>query len=115
MVIAMWGKNAASPVHALHFGFGVGAVLAPQIARPFLAERNVVSQNSAEFSTNISAVEDPVAYITSTPVTTKAPAPTDLPGLHSRIEIPYTISASLSFLFFLIFLGFYVKGCKRRN
>ena len=33
MVMHLWGDDAASPMNSLHFGFGLGALLAPQIAR----------------------------------------------------------------------------------
>ena len=38
MCIAMWREKSSSPLHLLHFGFGIGAVLAPQLARPFIGE-----------------------------------------------------------------------------
>ena len=36
IILRLWGTKAAPPTHALHFGFGVGALIVPQIARPFL-------------------------------------------------------------------------------
>ena len=36
MVMHLWGVKATANIHALHFGFGFGALLAPQIAEPFL-------------------------------------------------------------------------------
>ena len=36
MVMHLWGTQATSHMHSLHFGFGFGALLAPQIAKPFL-------------------------------------------------------------------------------
>ena len=36
IILRLWGTKAAPPTHALHFGFGVGALIIPQIARPFL-------------------------------------------------------------------------------
>ena len=38
MVMHLWGVKATSHMHSLHFGFGFGALLAPQIAKPFLGE-----------------------------------------------------------------------------
>ena len=37
MVMDLWGERAAGPMHSLHFAFGVGAMIAPQIAKPFLS------------------------------------------------------------------------------
>ena len=38
-MLKIWGGERASvPVHALHFAFGVGAMIVPQITRPFLPE-----------------------------------------------------------------------------
>lgn len=37
VLIQLWDKKATGPLHLLHFGFGMGSVLAPQIANPFLA------------------------------------------------------------------------------
>ncbi|KAK3577971.1 hypothetical protein CHS0354_008914 [Potamilus streckersoni] len=36
-VLQMWEEKAAPPLHAIHMGFGVGALLAPLLANPFLA------------------------------------------------------------------------------
>ena len=36
LIIKIWGKDAAPPTHAIHFSFGVGALIVPQIARLFL-------------------------------------------------------------------------------
>ncbi|KAL3883298.1 hypothetical protein ACJMK2_029580 [Sinanodonta woodiana] len=36
-VLLMWEEKAAPPLHAIHMGFGVGAILAPLVANPFLA------------------------------------------------------------------------------
>ena len=38
LVIRMWLGSAAVPVHAIHLAFDVGALIAPQIVRPFLGE-----------------------------------------------------------------------------
>ena len=112
MVLAMWGKDAASPVHALHFGFGMGAVLAPQLARPFIAERNFDDQKAVTGSSNSSITPTGTPFEVSSYPEQK---PTKLPGIESTIEIPYAISAVYSFIFCLLFLGFYIKGHKRRK
>ncbi len=36
-MLHFWGEKAAVPNHSLHFSYGIGALLAPQIVRPFLS------------------------------------------------------------------------------
>lgn len=45
MVLHLWGESSGPPMYALHFGFGLGAVLAPQIARPFLGDYSSHNQS----------------------------------------------------------------------
>ncbi|KAL4233504.1 ribosome-binding protein [Mactra antiquata] len=37
IIIELWKDKAPSPMHATHMGFGIGALIAPLIANPFLA------------------------------------------------------------------------------
>ena len=46
-MLRLWGKKAAPPTHALHFGFGVGALIVPQIARPFLPHEDTLHEISS--------------------------------------------------------------------
>ncbi|XP_052076819.1 sodium-dependent glucose transporter 1B-like [Mytilus californianus] len=45
VLIQLWDEKATGPLHLLHFGFGMGSVLAPQIANPFLAVLAPSSKN----------------------------------------------------------------------
>ena len=39
LILKLWGKkNSGPPLFSLHFGFGLGGLLAPQIARPFISD-----------------------------------------------------------------------------
>lgn len=38
MVMHLWQEDAASPLQSVHFGFALGAVIVPQIVRPFIDE-----------------------------------------------------------------------------
>ena len=38
MVMDLWQDQATGPMHSLHFGFGIGAILVPQLSRPFLSK-----------------------------------------------------------------------------
>lgn len=86
MVLDVWGTAAASPMHSLHFGFGLGALLAPQLARPFLSPDNDTESNGTA---------------TEVPETCE-----DL----SRIEIPYSIIGVLIICFSFVLFGFFLKG-----
>ena len=46
MLLEIWRENAASPMHAIHMAFGIGALLAPLIANPFLAVLDYTSENT---------------------------------------------------------------------
>ena len=92
MVMDLWGENAASPMHSLHFGFGFGAFIAPLIARPFL------SPDIDEDDKNYALCADQNS--------TNAP----LMESESRIEVPYGIIGILVFLFAIFVLVFYIVG-----
>lgn len=83
MVMKLWGEDTPAPMQSLHFGFGVGAVIAPQIARPFLAP-DVSNSNSTVNGTS--------------------------QDMNSYIEYPYTIIAIVVFLYSLVIFGFFIKG-----
>ena len=91
MVMHLWGNDAASPMNSLHFGFGLGALLAPQIARPFLGSED----NSTD---------------TQTYDVTAAIEVRSTPEDDSRIEIPYSIVGTFILCFALVVLLLYIKG-----
>ncbi|KAK3106892.1 hypothetical protein FSP39_002137 [Pinctada imbricata] len=37
LLLEIWMETSASPMHTLHLGFGIGSLVVPQIAEPFLA------------------------------------------------------------------------------
>lgn len=94
MVMHLWAEKAAAPMHSMHFGFGLGALLAPQIARPFLSGEEDNQTIEEPYNTTMSATE--------TTATSQ--------NLESRIEIPYSIVGVLIVVFSLVMLGFYIKG-----
>lgn len=55
ILLEMWREKSPAPMHALHMGFGIGAVAAPLIANPFLAvldfnkRDNSSTHNSTEY------------------------------------------------------------------
>lgn len=40
LIIRIWKEKASSPLHVLHFGYGIGSFIVPNIANPFLAILN---------------------------------------------------------------------------
>ncbi|ELU02944.1 hypothetical protein CAPTEDRAFT_222889 [Capitella teleta] len=57
LCLLMWGAVASAPIHALHFGFGIGAFIAPLLARPFIGDNN--TSNSTDDDTQDSPIEIP--------------------------------------------------------
>ena len=88
MVMYLWEEKAAPYMHALHFGFGLGALLAPQIARPFLAPEPE--------DENYTTCDESVNGTSS--------------ASESRIEIPYAIIGIFVFCFAWVILFFYIRG-----
>ncbi|KAK3577972.1 hypothetical protein CHS0354_008915 [Potamilus streckersoni] len=58
--LELWEEHAASPMHALHMGFGIGALLVPIMVNPFLAkfvEYNTTDKvNSSNFQNHDSVI-----------------------------------------------------------
>ena len=82
----LWEKRASAPIHALHFGFGIGAFIAPQLARPFISP---TSENSS----------NPINSTGSGNNETESTA---------TLWVPYTISSFLTLIFFIIFLSYFI-------
>ena len=105
LIFNIWLENAASPMHFLHCGYGIGSLLIPLIANPFLAvpvlEAGTDYKNNTQFS--------PTNTIATTVTTVReemelANNVTDYLE-PSRIEIAYLIpslvSIGVSFVFYL--------------
>ncbi|XP_021362962.1 sodium-dependent glucose transporter 1A-like [Mizuhopecten yessoensis] len=57
IVLVSWKEKAASPIHIVHLGYGVGGFIAPLIANPFLANTETVGPNITNSSvSNISVM-----------------------------------------------------------
>ena len=89
MVMDLWLEKAATPMHSLHFGFGFGAMLAPQIARPFISS-NADDSLGASWE-NFTTIENPK-------------------DSEARIAIPYGIVGIFILAFSLVVLAFQIKG-----
>ena len=93
MTMHLWGKASAGPMNAVHFGFGLGAVLAPQLAIPFLSLDATDSSNGT------------ASYIISKLNTT-----TPSSQLESHLAYPYTIIALIGVIFTIMMIIFYIVG-----
>ncbi len=94
--MGLWQENAASPIHSLHFGFGLGALIAPQVVQPFLSS-NTDDDVDADVTTTMYPTQTWISNTTEIRV-------------ESRIEIPYTIMAIFIFGFSVVVFGLYLKG-----
>ena len=92
LIIKLWGKNAAPPTHAIHFSFGVGALIVPQIARAFLPDKPDPRLSTTTLQPNISYSAGGAGNITIDSLTTEAPIE-DPP-----IEYPYAIAGGITAL-----------------
>ena len=92
-MLRMWGVKAAVPVHALHTAFGIGAVIAPLIARPFLG---VIPDDN-------NSVDD--TYNTSLPANMSNTTPNDMTP--AAIQYPYSVIAAFTLLMAAIFVLLY--------
>ena len=99
MVMHLWGEKAAAPMHSLHFGFGLGAVISPQIVGPFLKPRN---QNNTRRGNAEGQLLDPDLFSNTTEGTPAGPK--------SRIEFAYMIAGIVTFSIALLWLFIYIKG-----
>ena len=93
MVLSLWGEKAASPMQSLHFGFAFGAIIAPQIARPFLSPDKMDTYNSTS-NPNSSFAQ----HVNGTSFSDQ-----------SQIEYAFLIPAIYAFLLAFVVLGFYIK------
>ena len=90
----LWLDRAAAPMHSLHFSFGVGAMIAPQIANPFLSP---------------DAKDQDDSLTTEVPSTSSWNSTIEPDG-QSRIEICYSIVAIIVFIYGFVVLGVYLRG-----
>lgn len=103
MCLQLWQEKANTPIHALHFGFGLGSVISPQVTRPFLS---LTVRNETLMNPN--STEGVTYGLNSTSTVVLRP---------SRIEIPYFIIGGVVFIMGLTFVAFqfvYTSGRPER-
>ena len=84
MILHIWGDQAAAPQHCLHFGYGVGSIISPQLARPFLSQKTMVNLSTAQ---DLYTTVDTVNNQTLIEMVTK----------ESRLMYPYSIGSTFVF------------------
>ena len=95
----LWDERAAPALHSLHFGYGLGCVIAAEMTRPFLAKIQPTNLtmgevNSVKFSNysenlirNLSGLMSP-----------------------SHLEYPFTISGTLAILIGCLLIVIHIRG-----
>ena len=93
----MWGANAAAPLNATHFGYGLGAVLVNLLVRPFIT-RTIFSADVI----NNEAVNSTFSLFSTTKV-------------NRNLITPYSITAILCFIIAVGHVFFYVPELKKQR
>ena len=94
----MWREKAASPMHAIHMGFGIGALLAPLIANPFLAVLDFSVHNTTMTESTVHYGQDTYYVIEE-----------------SRVHLAYVAIGAISFILSLPFFILPIAKCVKRN
>ncbi|WAR04029.1 MFD4A-like protein [Mya arenaria] len=115
LILLLWEKDAASPLHILHGGFGIGSFIIPLIANPFLAiprethaglngtwNETLGRQSSMANNTN--------ASLSATHARTFGNDTTTEYLRESRIEYAYLISAIITLALSAVFYGYHCRG-----
>ncbi|CAH1788514.1 unnamed protein product [Owenia fusiformis] len=95
-IVWLWGSDATAPCYAFHFGFGIGATISPQLAKPFLS-KTITTKTEPLNGTDMVTSMYPNAtegYLNNT-ITTQTT---------SLIEYPYTIGAIATMVVALLYL-----------
>ena len=99
LIFNMWLEKAASPMHVLHGGYGIGSFLIPLIANPFLAV-----SSSTNHTDRLSDTTELMYTIMEN--TTSSIADSGRYWKDSRIELAFLIPAVLAISLSLVFHGY---------
>ncbi|CAF1112814.1 unnamed protein product [Adineta steineri] len=97
ILLTMWGVNATVPLNAVHIGYGIGAVFANLLVRPFL--------NGEVSSMNIPNSE----------ITNSTSVPVIILKTYSSIFIPYLITSILCVLIAIGNVYFYLHESRNQR
>ncbi|XP_064603252.1 sodium-dependent glucose transporter 1A-like [Liolophura sinensis] len=108
LLLSLWGSRASGPVHAFHFGFGLGAFLGPLLAKDFLSVRCPDTDGGNNSSTAGLVVVNTSAVLDASTVRCKN-STEDNPLIlqKDRLEIPFSVVGSLLALISIGLLTFY--------
>lgn len=111
IVFNIWLQKAASPMHILHCGYGIGSLLIPLIANPFLAVP--ISETDVDYENNTQSSSTETNTNTTGIKTLKSTNNEYLEP--SRIEIAYLIPSLVSIGLSLVFYTYHLSGHKERK
>ncbi|XP_022647863.1 sodium-dependent glucose transporter 1A-like isoform X2 [Varroa destructor] len=103
-IINLWGNKNGPMLQIYHFAFGVGGLLSPIVAEPFLSLHHKDASASIAHSHMPRSIDlfDPMVD----PIINNT-LPTQLYLRPSRIEVPYGLIAAIHFMLFVSMLVFY--------
>lgn len=119
MILLLWEKDAASPLHILHGGFGIGSFIIPLIANPFLAVPKPSSiLDTSNLTNNVSSQlalsELSISSTVSIPLNASTGNVSDVIVTEylreSRIEFAYLIAALLTLALSVVFYVYHFRG-----
>ena len=110
MTMHLWGEATASPMNAVHFGFGLGAILAPQLALPFLSPD--AKAGNSETSTSVNETSNQTESFTHI-YDLNSTGDTSHGESEAQLVYPYTIIALIGIIFTIMMVVFYVVGPPR--
>lgn len=105
----MWREKSASPMHAIHMGFGIGALFAPLIANPFLAVLQFSPDNSTltGVENNSTLIQENVTNLE----TVQYGSETYYIIRESQVHLAYVTIGIIAFVISLPFLIFPIYKC----
>lgn len=126
LILLLWKEKAASPLHILHGGFGIGSFIIPLIANPFLAvpvrpvQRGNTSNVSMEATDSSFSFESTIIPLGVYPNVSNGSFDMEKDNeggrvlylRESRIEFAYLISAVITLALSVVFYGYQIKGYK---
>ena len=101
MILHLWGAEAATPMHSLHLGFGIGGIVAPQLANYFVQSTGVSEPNMYNGTTYFTA-----DTLLNSTVTMNSSLTNTIP----QLMYPYSIIGVSTFLCGLLMLLFTCYG-----
>ena len=114
MILNMWLTKAASPMHMVHGGYGIGSFLIPLIANPFLAVPKTKHHNDTEISM-AHFLDVNSSFARNTSISTDAFTEEQQYLKPSRIEIAYLIPAVISICLSFVFYAYHFTANKERH